>query len=88
MSENMNKINDEALENVVGGATRHVRNSSASYTNIRSAAGHNSSVMFKLPNGAEVYTTGRTITKDGFTWYEIVCNEHPNGWIAGSKLGN
>ena len=30
---------------------------------------------------------GVTITKDGYVWYEIVCNQHPNGWIAGSLIG-
>ncbi len=86
MSEN-NKINPEALENVVGGATRTVDNDSASYANVREAPGLNSKVMFKIPNGESVITTGYKVKKDGYVWYEIVCNAHPNGWIAGSLIG-
>ena len=86
MSE-MNKINEEALENVVGGAKRYVDNDAAGYANVREAPGLDSRVMFKAPNGADVYTTGRTVKKDGYVWYEILCNEHPNGWIAGSLIG-
>jgi hypothetical protein len=84
---NMKNIKDEALENVVGGVKRIVKNSSASYANVRAEAGLNGKVMFKAPNGADVYTTGKTIKKDGYVWYEIACNEHPNGWIAGSLIG-
>ena len=87
MSDMMNKINVAALENVTGGVKRYVNNKSADYANVRDAAGLNSKVMFKAPNGADVYTTGKTITKDGYVWYEILCNEHPNGWIAGSLIG-
>lgn len=83
----MNKIQDEMLENVVGGVKRIVDNKAAGYANVRDAAGLGSKVMFKVPNGEEVYTTGKTITKDGYVWYEILCNEHPNGWIAGSLIG-
>ena len=87
MSTEFNKINDEALENVVGGAKRIVHNDTVPYANVRDAAGLDSNVMFKVPNGADVYTTGRTKTRDGYTWYEIYCDEHPNGWIAGSLIG-
>ncbi len=83
----MNKINAEALENVTGGVKRIVDNDAASYANVRENPGLGSKVMFKVPNGADVYTTGRKVTKDGYVWYEIFCNEHPNGWIAGSLIG-
>ena len=83
----MNKMNDEMLENVVGGVKRIVNNKSANYANVRAEAGLNGKVMFKAPNGADVYTTGKTVKKDGYVWYEIACNEHPNGWIAGSLIG-
>ena len=81
------KINADALENIVGGAKRIVDNPASSFTNVREAPGLNSKVMFRLPNGADVYTTGSRVTKDGYVWYEILCNEHPNGWIAGSLIG-
>ena len=83
----MNKINDASLENVSGGAKRIVHNDAVGYANVREAAGLDSDVMFKVPNGTDVYTTGRTKTRDGYVWYEIYCNEHPNGWIAGSLIG-
>ena len=83
----INKINDEALENVNGGAARTVRNDSRDYANVREKPGLNTKVMFKIPNGEKVYTTGKKVTKDGYVWYEIVCNQHPNGWIAGSLIG-
>lgn len=83
----MNQVHDAALENVIGGVKRIVKNDAASYANVRAEAGLSGKVMFKVPNGGDVYTTGRKITKDGYTWYEILCNEHPNGWIAGSLIG-
>ena len=83
----MKKINDQELENVVGGATRTVYNDAVSYANVRTAPGLDSQVMFKIPNGEKVYTTGNTVKKDGYIWYEIICNQHPNGWISGSLIG-
>ena len=83
----MNKINVDALENVAGGATRTVANDAVNYANVREKPGLNTKVMFKIPNGEKVYTTGKKVTKDGYTWYEIICNQHPNGWIAGSLIG-
>lgn len=83
----MNKINADALENVAGGATRTVANDAVNYANVREKPGLNTKVMFKIPNGEKVYTTGKKVTKDGYVWYEIVCNQHPNGWIAGSLIG-
>ena len=83
----MKKINTEALENVAGGATRTVHNDAVSYANVRQAPGLDSRVLFRIPNGEKVYTTGNTYKKDGYIWYEILCNEYPNGWIAGSLIG-
>ena len=83
----MGKINEQALESVTGGVKRYIDNDASKYTNIREAPGLNSKVMFRLPNGTDVYTTGNKVTKDGYVWYEILCNEHPNGWVAGSLIG-
>ena len=84
----MNKINDEALENVVGGARRFVHNDARDYANVRHAPGLDSTVCGKLYNGTEVWTTGERVTMDGYTWYKIVL---PSGsdeaWIAGSLIG-
>lgn len=85
----MNKINDEVLENVIGGKDVQVNNKAASYANLRTAPGLNSKVKLKLDNGDWVGTTGRKEDKDGYTWYEVYvlgC-EDLGGWIAGSLIG-
>ena len=80
----MNKINDEALENVVGGARRIVRNSSASYANVRSYPGLDpDNVEYKVYNGESVYTTGKVRYADGYDWYQL----DDGNWIAGSLIG-
>ena len=85
----INKINDEALENVTGGASSRVSNDSASYANLRRAPGLDSGVRCRLDNGTWVETTGRTKTMDGYTWYEVYVpdSEDLGGWIAGSLIG-
>ena len=54
----MNKINDEALENVTGGARRTVSNDSSSYSWVRSGPGKQYDTEYKVYNGDTVYTTG------------------------------
>ena len=83
----MNRINDEALNEVTGGKIRTIHNSDASYTNIRSAAGLNSKVLFRMNNGQKVDTTGNKIHRDGFDWYEIYLDNDQYGWIAGHLIG-
>ena len=84
----INKINDEALENVTGGARRVVHNDTVDYANVRSNAGLNSKVLLKVYNGDTVETTGNKITRDGYTWYEIyLAGKYDYGWIAGSLIG-
>lgn len=86
--ENLNKINEEALENVVGGVKRIVHNDAVSYANIREKPGLDSRVFFTVDNGEAVYTTGNKITRDGYTWYEIhLAGKYDYGWIAGSLIG-
>ena len=89
MSDNVNKINAEELEGVVGGVKRYVQNDSVGYANVRSKPGLDSKVLYKFPNGHDVYTTGKKVTKDGYTWYQIFCDEAPDGfgWISGSLIG-
>ena len=84
-----NMINEEALEQVVGGREVQVYNNAASYTNLRTAPGLSSDVKLKLRNGDWVCTTGGVITKDGYTWYQVYVlgAEDCGGWIAGSKIG-
>ena len=82
------KINEEALENVVGGARRIVHNDSVNYANIRRTPGLNTEVLFTVKNGTELTTTGNKITRDGYTWYEVMlAGAYDYGWIAGSLIG-
>ena len=87
MSE-LNKINEEALEEVVGGAIRTVHNDAVPYANVREAPGLNSTVAARLANGVKVRTTGNKVKKDGYVWYEITLVDGSDyGWIAGSLIG-
>ncbi len=88
MEENVmtdrNELSDEALEQVVGGARRTVRNSAASYANVRSYPGLDSeNVEYKVYNGESVYTTGRVRYADGYDWYQL----DDGNWIVGSLIG-
>ena len=85
----MNKINDAALENVVGGATRTVQNDAVNYANVRNEPGLDSKIIGKIMNGNTVQTTGYHVQKDGYDWYEIkmAAAGHPTAWIAGSLIG-
>ena len=58
-----------------------------SYANIRSAAGLNSKVLFRMNNGQKVDTTGNKIHRDGYDWYEIYLDNDQYGWIAGHFIG-
>ena len=46
-------------------------------------------IKCKLDNGDWVCTTGRKVTKDGYTWYEVyvIGAEDFGGWISGSLIG-
>ncbi len=84
----MNRINEEALEEVVGGALRTVHNDSVPYANVRETPGLHGTVAAKLANGTKVRTTGKTVKKDGYIWYEItLASGSDNAWIAGSLIG-
>ena len=89
MSNNMKAINDEALENVVGGASRQIDNKASKFSNLRKGPGLNSDVKLRLENGDWVETTGKTEKKDGYVWYEVyvIGAEDCGGWIAGSLIG-
>ena len=84
----MKKINDQALENVVGGATRTVHNDAVGYANVRHIPGLGTKIIAQLSNGTKVTTTGEVCYEDGYDWFEIVL---PGGsdtaWIAGSLIG-
>ncbi len=86
---NMVKINDQELENVVGGRTVTVRNDASSYTNLRAKAGLKSDVVLRLENGDLLETTGKTKQKDGYVWYQVyvIGAEDCFGWVAASLVG-
>ena len=84
----MDKISAEALEGVAGGVERTVHNDAVDYANIREAPGLNSKVFFTIKNGEKLHTTGRTVKKDGYVWYEVMlAGAYDTGWIAGSLIG-
>ena len=75
------KIKDENLENVTGGARRYIDNGDAGYANIRSGPGTGYEVEYSLNNGQSVYTTGYTVysERDGYSWAELLSD---GNWIA------
>ena len=89
MCEEINKLNPDELEDVVGGNTVQIDNPASPYSNLRKAPGLNSEVVLKLRNGEYLETTGRTAKKDGYVWYEVyvINSEDCGGWIAGSLIG-
>ena len=79
----INKVNDEALENVTGGARRIVSGSPVGYAHVRTGPGKGYEVAYDVDNGCAVYTTGRHTWNGDYNWYELT-----NGcWIAGSLIG-
>ena len=82
----MTMINDAALETIVGGAVRTVKNTSVGYAYVRIQPGLKSRILGKISNGRKVNTTGKRVYKDGYTWYEIAI-KNGRGWVAGSLLG-
>ena len=79
----INKINDESLENVTGGVKRIVQNDAVNYANVRSGAGLKYDVEYKVYNGTAVYTTGKVKYADGYDGYQL----DDGCWISGSRIG-
>ena len=79
----MNKLNDEELENVIGGARRTVSNDSSSYVWVRSGPGKQYDEQYKVYNGETVYTTGYHEYSGGYDWYEL----DDGNFIAGFLIG-
>ena len=79
------KILDQDLENVSGGAYRVVNTGDDRNAAIRVMPGLNTTIIGSLPNGTMANTTGRFTRVDGRNWVEI---DYPmKGWIKGSILG-
>ena len=83
----MNKINDAALENVVGGATKTVDTNTTQNAAVRSGPGKSFDIIESLPNGTKVNYTGRVEFNraDSRNWAEISSPVY--GWIAASIIG-
>ena len=83
MMEMMNKINDAALENVVGGQTRMVWNDTVDYVNVRSGPGTEYRKVYTLRNGLYVDTVRKVFSEsDGYYWTQI----DDGCWIASHLL--
>ncbi len=79
------KILDQDLENVSGGAYRVVNTGDDRNAAIRVMPGLNTTIIGSLPNGTMANTTGRFTRVDGRNWAEI---DYPvRGWIKGAILG-
>lgn len=78
------KINDESLENVVGGRRRVVNNPSVGYANLRATP--NGEVLGQVYNGEIVNTTGASKYAGDYHWFEV---EYDGDfyWIAGHLIG-
>ncbi|MDO4803997.1 MAG: SH3 domain-containing protein [Lachnospiraceae bacterium] len=85
MSEEF-RIDEMELEEINGGITRPVKNTSAGYANVRTAPGLKSGILGRVSNGKKVSTIGAPVVKDGYKWYPIMTNKG-KGWIAGSLIG-
>ena len=64
------------------------RHAGYAYANCRKHPGLDSEVLFTIPNGTRVYTTGNVSHKNGYDWYEIhLAGSYDYGWIAGHLIG-
>ena len=81
----LNKINDEALNQVVGGVKRVVDTGTSQNAAVRDGAGKGYEQIASLENGTVVNATGKFREADGRNWAQI---DYPfDGWIAASILG-
>ena len=87
MSEMMNRINDEALENVVGGAMKVVRTGTSQNAAVRKGPGTEFKQIRSLKNGTKVNFTGTVFysPEDDRKFAEIDYPVH--GFIAASMIG-
>ena len=81
----MNKINDEALKNVTGGARRIVDTGTSQNAAVRCGAGLGYEQIASLENGTTVNATGKFMEADGRNWAQI--DAPVNGWIKASIIG-
>ena len=86
----MNRINAQELEQVTGGQMNVVYNPHEGYpyVNCRKEPSLSAESFFTIPNGTEVFPTGRVVYNDGINWYEInLAGAYDYGWVAGHLIG-
>lgn len=81
----INKINEEALENVTGGVVKIVNTGDQRDAVIRIAPGTSNAQIGSLKNGTRVNATGELRTADGRSWAKI--DSPVVGWVAASIIG-
>ena len=81
----LNKINDEALNQVVGGVKRIVDTGTSQNAAVRDGAGKGYEQIASLKNGTVVNATGKFREADGRNCAQI--DAPVDGWIAASILG-
>ena len=77
-------LDDEALDQVVGGRRMTVANPNAGYINCRQGPGSNFPTGYNLNNGQSVYATSETVynDSDGYSWTQL----EDGYWVASSLL--
>ena len=84
----MNRMDDESLDNVVGGAIRTVHTGSNKNAALRNGPGTGFDQIDSLRNGTKVDTTGRRIyNEDDDRYFCEVRVNGQKGWIAASIIG-
>ena len=89
--KDMNQLSEQELEKVAGGQMNVVNNTNKGYTyaNCRKEPSLASEVIFTIPNGTEVFPTGKVVFNDGINWYEInLAGAYDYGWVAGNLIGH
>ena len=85
----MNRMDDESLDNVVGGAIRTVHTGSNKNAALRNGPGTGFDQIDSLSNGTKVNTTGRRIyNEDDDRYFCEVRVNGQKGWIASSIIGD
>ncbi len=85
--EKLNKITDEALDDVVGGVTKVINTKTDQNAALRNGPGSDYKQIRSLKNGTKVNFTGHIIysEKDDRNWAEI--DKPVHGWVAASIIG-
>ena len=77
-------LDDESLDQIVGGRRMTVANPNAGSINCRQGPGTNFPTGYTLNNGKTVYTTGDTVynENDGYYWTQL----DDGYWVASGLL--